>query len=75
MSLEQRLLAAIMSLPEGERADAIHALLADMMKAMPASQVLSLKYEIMRHFDHDIPIIASTINLIDGHLALREINP
>jgi hypothetical protein len=68
-----RIMAAISALPVEERAEAIHALLSDMLKHMPLESILEMRQEVMEQFDEEIPIIASTIDLIDGQLALREI--
>ena len=68
-----RLMAAISALPVEERADAIHALLSDMLKHMPRENIVQMRAEVMEQFDDEIPIIRSTIDLIDGQLALREI--
>jgi hypothetical protein len=68
-----RLMAAISALPVEERADAIHALLSDMLKHMPRESILQMRSEVSEQFDEDIPIIRSTLELMDGQLALREI--
>lgn len=68
-----RLMAAISALPVEERADAIHALLSDMLKQMPRSSIVQMREEVLEQFDEEIPIIRSTLDLMDGQLALREI--
>src|SRR4051812_23360768 len=68
-----RIMAAISALPIEERADAIHALLSEMLKHMPDESIHQMRGEILDQFEEDIPIIKSTLELIDGQLALREI--
>lgn len=70
-----RIMAAISALPAEERAEAIHALLSDMLRVMPTEIILEMRQEVLDQFDESVPIIASTIDLIDGQLALREIGP
>src|SRR5690349_146466 len=69
-----RIMAAISALPVEERAEAIHALLSDMLKHMPRESILEMRQEVLDQFDPEIPIIGSTIDLIDGQLALRDIS-
>jgi hypothetical protein len=69
-----RILASIAALPLHEQADAIHALIGSALKQMPLANILEIREEIMSQFPDDIPIVQSTIDLIDGQLALREIS-
>ena len=71
--LTSRILAAIAQLPKDEQAEAIHALIGSLLKNMPLESILEMREEITAQFQDDIPIIASTLDLIDGQLALREI--
>ncbi len=68
-----RLMAAISALPVEERADAIHALLSDMLKHMSKESIRQMRLEVLEQFDEEIPLISSTLDLMDGQLALREI--
>lgn len=68
-----RVMAAISALPMEQRAEAIHAILSDMLKDLSAGGILEMREEVRRQFDDDIPIIRSALDLIDGQLALREI--
>lgn len=68
-----RILASIAALPLHEQADAIHALIGSALKQMPLETILEMRAEITAQFDEDISIVGSTLDLIDGQLALREI--
>lgn len=43
------------------------------LRVMPEAQILGIRAEIARELSVEIPIVDSTLNMIDGHLALREI--
>jgi hypothetical protein len=73
--IAKRIIAHISSLPPEEQAAAIHNLVAQAMKAMSKDEILNIRKEILSEFHPCIPIVESTLNLIEGHLALREINP
>ena len=68
-----RILASIAALPLHEQADAIHALIGGALKEMPVTSIWEIRAEITSQFPDDIPIVQSTLDLIDGQLALREI--
>jgi len=68
-----RILASIAGLPLHEQADAIHALIGGALKQMPIETIHEIRAEIEAQFPDEIPIVESTLNLIDGQLALREI--
>jgi hypothetical protein len=68
-----RIKAAISALPREQRAEAVHAILSDMLKDLSVASILQMREEVRQQFDEDIPIIRSALDLIDGQLALREI--
>jgi uncharacterized protein YbgA (DUF1722 family) len=70
-----RIMQSISHLQGEERNNAILKVVADIMSALPDEQVRELRGEIEREFGGSPhPIIAQALTLIDGHLALREIN-
>lgn len=71
--LAARLMAAIGALPQNEQADAIHGLVGSMIKQMPRETILEMREDISSQFADEVPIVRSTLDLIDGQLALREI--
>ena len=71
--IASRILASIAALPLHEQADAIHALIGSALKQMPIETIYEIRAEIVDQFPEEIPIVSSTLNLIDGQLALREI--
>lgn len=71
--IASRILASIAALPLHEQADAIHALIGSALKQMPLETIYEIRAEIKGQFSDDIPIVRSTLDLIDGQLALREI--
>lgn len=68
-----RILASIAALPLHEQADAIHALISGALKQMPLEAIRDIRAEIMDQFPDEIPIVQSTLDLIDGQIALRQI--
>jgi hypothetical protein len=71
--IASRLLASIAALPLHEQADAIHALISGALKQMPLESIFEIRAEIEAQFPEEIPIVRSTLDLINGQLALREI--
>ena len=68
-----RILASIAALPPHEQEDAIHVLISVALKQMPLEAIHSIRAEITGEFPDTIPIVRSTLDLIDGQIALREI--
>jgi hypothetical protein len=68
-----QILSSIAALPLAEQADAIHALIGSALKQMELPVILKIREEIVERFSDEIPIVRSTLDLIDGQLALREI--
>ena len=71
--IASRIIATIAALPVHEQTDAIHALISGALKQMPLETIYEIRAEISDQFRNEIPIVRSTLNLIDGQLALREI--
>ena len=71
--IASRIIASIAALPLHEQTDAIHALISGALKQMPLEAIYEIRAEISDQFRNEIPIVRSTLNLIDGQLALREI--
>ena len=72
--IASRLMAAIAALPPEEQTDALHAVLSGLIKQMPLESLLEMRAEIASRFeDDDIEIVHSTLDMIDGQVALREI--
>ena len=71
--IASRIIATIAALPLHEQADAIHALISGALKQMPLEAIYQIRAEIIGQFTDEIPIVRSTLELIDGQLALREI--
>lgn len=71
--IASRILASIAALPVEEQAEVIHALIGGALKEMPAQVIHQIRAEIVAQFPEEMPVVQSTLQLIDGHLALREI--
>lgn len=71
--IAHRILESIAALPADEQAVAIHTLIGSALKQMQPEAILEMRAEITSQFDEDIAIVRSTLDLIDGQLALREI--
>jgi hypothetical protein len=72
--IASRLMAAISSLPPEEQADAVHAVLSGVIKQMPLAALFDVRAEIAQMFeDEQLDIVRTTLDMIDGQIALREI--
>lgn len=71
--LAARILDAIAELPPPEQTDIIHALISVSLRDLPVSAIHELRAEIARQFDDHLAIVSTTLDLIDGHLILREL--
>ena len=71
--ITSRIIASIAALPLHEQADAIHALISGALKQMPLETIHEIRAEIQDQFPEEITIVRTTLDLIDGQLALREI--
>jgi hypothetical protein len=72
--IASRLMAAIAALPPEEQSDALQAVLSGLIKQMPIISLLEMRAEIETRFvDDDLEIVRTTLDMIDGQMALREI--
>ena len=62
----------INSLPQGERLNGLLKFVAVMLNYLSRDQVLTIRAEMIEAFGEDE--LAEALNLLDGHLALRDIN-
>ncbi len=73
--IASRLMAAIAALPPEEQTDAVHAVLSGVIKQMPLEALMGVRSEIAQMFeDEQLDIVETTLDMIDGQLALREIS-
>jgi hypothetical protein len=72
--IASRIIASIAALPLHEQTEAIHSLISTALKQMPLEAIYEIRAEIQEQFPTGIPIVRSTLDLIDGQLALREIS-
>lgn len=72
--IASRLMAAIAALPPEEQTDAVQAVLSGVIKQMPLDGLLDVRAEIADMFEEEqLDIIRTTLDMIDGQIALREI--
>ena len=71
--IASRIIASIAALPLHEQTEAIHSLISCALKQMPLEMIYEVRAEIQEQFPTGIPIVRTTLDLIDGQLALREI--
>ena len=69
--LLQAIRAHIDSLPVGQRLNALLKFVAVMLDYLTREQVLSIRAEMVEAFGEEQ--LAEALNLLDGHLALREL--
>ncbi|HUR60120.1 MAG TPA: hypothetical protein VM029_20520 [Opitutaceae bacterium] len=63
--------AHIESLPDGERLNALLKFVAVMLDYLSREQILSIRAEMIESFGE--MNLTEALNLLDGHLALREL--
>ncbi|HVU36331.1 MAG TPA: hypothetical protein VHE61_23035 [Opitutaceae bacterium] len=67
-------MAAIAALPPEEQLDAVHAVLSNLIKPMPLDALHEMREEIAVRFEgEDLEVVRTTIDMINGQIALREI--
>ncbi len=67
-------MAAIAALPPEEQANAVHSVLSGVIKPMPLDALLEVRSEIAGMLEtQPLDIVRSTLDMIDGQIALREI--
>lgn len=72
--IASQLMAAISALPPEEQTEAVHAVLSSVIKQMPLDVLTDIRAEIAAMFEDDpLEIIRTTLDMIDGQMALREI--
>jgi hypothetical protein len=72
--IASRLMAAIAALPPDEQSEAVHAVLSGVIKPMPLEALLEVRAEIAGMFEEEqLEIVRTTLDMIDGQIALREI--
>ncbi len=72
--IASQLMAAISALPPEEQTEAVHAVLSSVIKQMPLDVLTDIRAEIAAMFEDDpLDIIRTTLDMIDGQMALREI--
>lgn len=69
----RRILASLAALPECEQAEVMRAAIGGAIKGMSIYRILELRQRIQADFDCDNPTVCSTLEMIDGQVALREI--
>lgn len=67
--------AGISGLPLEQQEEAILNLFSSAFHAMSINSLEQVKAEITADFDQSHPLVESTLNLIEGHMALRKLNP
>lgn len=72
--IASQLMAAIAALPPEEQLDAVHVVLSNLIKPMPLDALHEMRAEIETRFEgEDLEIVHTTLDMIDGQIALREI--
>jgi hypothetical protein len=73
--LQQAMLARLLSMSREQCETEVQRLVSLALGKMSVAEIQSLRAEILSGFaDSDEPLVEATLNLIEGHLALREIN-
>lgn len=71
--LTTRILTALSALPAEDQGDMILAVIGAALKTMSAYRILEIRAEIVSELSTAMPLVAATLDLIDGQLALRDI--
>lgn len=70
----RHMLMSLAAMPECEQAELLRAAIGAAMKQMSIYRVLDLRQRLLAEFDCDNPTVRSTLEMIDGQIALREIS-
>lgn len=71
--LTTKILNSLSALPAEDQADMILAVISAALKHMSIYRILEVRAEILRELSGTIPLVAGTLQLIEGQIALREI--
>lgn len=69
----RHMLVSLAAMPECEQANALKAAIGAAVKQMTIYRVLELRHRVVTEFDCENPTVRSTLEMIDGQIALREI--
>jgi phosphoserine phosphatase len=65
------ILREIAAMPLNKQSDAVMKLVADALGTLPVARIEEVRAEILADLDPRIPVVESTLELIEGHLAIR----
>ena len=71
--LAAKILRDLCALPLEQQGPAILAVIASALDAMSREQVVATRAEVAATFDAGQPLVAQALDLIEGHLALRDL--
>jgi hypothetical protein len=71
--LTSRILSALSDLPAEDQSEVILAVISAALKSMSLYRILEVRAEISCELAASVPLVAATLDLIDGQIALREI--
>ncbi len=71
--LTSQILNSLNALPAADQADVILAVISVALKSMSIYRILEIRAEIAKELNPSVSLVQSTLNLIDGQIALREI--
>ena len=71
--LTSDILAALACLPFEKQAEGMRRAISRSLKHMPSSRLSEIRRRIAVDLDESIPAVRSTLEVIDGQIALREI--
>lgn len=71
--LTSDILAALACLPFDRQAEGMRQAISRALKHMPSCRIHEIRRRIVLEMDDQIPAVRSTLDIIDGQLALREI--
>ncbi len=71
--LTSQILNSLSSLPAEDQAELILSVISAALKNMSIYRILEIRTEIAEELSPSLAIVRSALDLIDGHIALREI--
>jgi hypothetical protein len=66
------MLAELAALPPAQRPEAVLGLIARVIANCSPEVIAEIRAEVVRTFDTQMPVVSDVLDVIDGHLALRD---
>ncbi len=72
--LTSQIIQSLGALPPEDQTEVILGVINAALKGMSIYRVLQVRMDIANELDPEIPLVTTALEVIDGHIALREIS-